>query len=170
MTETLLVQFTAVISGACPGFLKGGGPISLGSLKKRHQILKGGVQWSDGGGPRTTNLAYIDAKEWTNMYFEPLISVKCCPKLHIKQLRNTLHYICLWDRVGWRGSQMKRGVPRKGGVRTPWPPPLWTRLCIWMFKQYLPSLIQFFRRVGIIQWSIQVWNIKNCWSLSLIKS
>ena len=42
--------------------------------------------------PRTTNLAYLDAKEWTNMYFEPLISVKCCPKLHIKQLRNNLHY------------------------------------------------------------------------------
>ena len=30
------------MSGACPGFLKGGGPISLGSLKKGHQILKGG--------------------------------------------------------------------------------------------------------------------------------
>ena len=29
-------------AGACPGFLKGGGPISLGSLKKGHQILKGG--------------------------------------------------------------------------------------------------------------------------------
>ena len=28
--------------GACLGFLKGGGPISLGSLKKGHQILKGG--------------------------------------------------------------------------------------------------------------------------------
>ena len=27
---------------ACPGFLKAGGPISLGSLKKGHQILKGG--------------------------------------------------------------------------------------------------------------------------------
>ena len=54
-------------SGACPGFLKGGGPISLGSLKKGQQILKGG---SNGGGgsstlvsPRTTNLAYLDAKE-----------------------------------------------------------------------------------------------------------
>ena len=45
-----------------------GGPISLGSLKKGHQILKGGVQWSDGGVQyisltRTTNLAYLDAKE-----------------------------------------------------------------------------------------------------------
>ena len=38
-------------AGACPGFLKGGGPISLGSLKKGHQILKGGgVKWSEGGG------------------------------------------------------------------------------------------------------------------------
>ena len=54
--------------GACPGFWKGGGPISLGSLKKGHQILKGGVQWSEGGVQyicltRTTNLAYLDAKE-----------------------------------------------------------------------------------------------------------
>ena len=53
---------------ACPGFLKGGGPISLGSLKKSHQILKGGVQWSEGGVQyicltRMTNLAYLDAKE-----------------------------------------------------------------------------------------------------------
>ena len=54
----------------CLGFLKGGGdPISHGSLKKGPQILKGGVQWSDQGVqyivslPRTTNLAYIDAKE-----------------------------------------------------------------------------------------------------------
>ena len=39
-----------------------------GSLKKGHQILKGGVQWSEGGvkyicPTRTTNLAYLDAKE-----------------------------------------------------------------------------------------------------------
>ena len=47
-----------------------GGPTSLGSLKKGLQILKEGVQWSRGGGgvqyislPRTTNLAYLDAKE-----------------------------------------------------------------------------------------------------------
>ena len=43
------------MSGACPGFLKGGGPISLGSLKKRSSDFKrgGGVKWSDrgGGGP-----------------------------------------------------------------------------------------------------------------------
>ena len=48
-------------SGACPGFLKGGGPISLGSLKKGHQILKGGgVQWSEGGGP--VYLSHYDDK------------------------------------------------------------------------------------------------------------
>ena len=65
------------------------------------------------------------------MYFEPLISVKCCPKLHIKQLRNNLHYICLWDRVGWRGgSQLKRGGSRKRGGQDPLTPPLWTRLCL----------------------------------------
>ena len=57
------------MSGACPGFLKGGGPISLGSLKKRSSDFKrGGVKWSDGGVqyislPKTTNLAYLDAKE-----------------------------------------------------------------------------------------------------------
>ena len=56
-------------AGACPGFLKGGGPISLGSLKKRSSDFKRGVQWSEGGGgqyicpTRTTNLAYLDAKE-----------------------------------------------------------------------------------------------------------
>ena len=40
-------------TGACPGFLKGGGPISLGSLKKekRSSDFKRGVQWSEGGGP-----------------------------------------------------------------------------------------------------------------------
>ena len=45
-----------------------GGPISLGSLKKGHQILKGGSNGLIGGVqynslPRTTNLAYLDAKE-----------------------------------------------------------------------------------------------------------
>ena len=39
-------------SVAFPGFLKvGGGPISLGSLKKGHQILKGGSNGLMGGGP-----------------------------------------------------------------------------------------------------------------------
>ena len=59
-----------LFSGACPGFLKGGGPISLGSLKKRSSDFKrGGVQWSEGGGvkyiclTRTTNFAHLDAKE-----------------------------------------------------------------------------------------------------------
>ena len=37
-----------------------GGPISLGSLKKGHQILKGGVQWSEGGGP--VHLSHYDDK------------------------------------------------------------------------------------------------------------
>ena len=46
-----------------------GGPISLGSLKKRSSDFKrGGVQWSEGGVQyicltMTTNLAYLDAKE-----------------------------------------------------------------------------------------------------------
>ena len=78
--------------------------------------------------PRTTNLAYLDTKEWTNMYFELLISMKCCPKLHIKQLRNNLHYICLWDRVGWKGGVTdEKGGPGKGGGQDPLTP-LWTRL------------------------------------------
>ena len=47
------------------------------------------------------------------MYFEPLISVKCCPKLQSKQLRNNLHYICLRDRVGW-GETDEKGGSRKG--------------------------------------------------------
>ena len=73
---------------------------------------------------RTTNLAYLDAKKWTNMYFEPLISVKCCPKLHIKQLRN--NYICLWDRVRWEGgiTNEKEGFQEKGGGQDPLTPPL----------------------------------------------
>ena len=55
--------------GACPGFLKGGGSNISWFPKEGHQILKGGVQWSEGGGvqyiylTRTTNLAYLDAKE-----------------------------------------------------------------------------------------------------------
>ena len=66
----------AANTGACPGFLKGGGSNISWFPKKRSSDFKRGVQWSDGG---TTNLAYLDAKEWTNIYFEPLISVKCCP-------------------------------------------------------------------------------------------
>ena len=60
----------ALFTEACPGFLKGGGPISHGSPQKTSSDFKrGGVQWSDGGGvqyinlPGTTNLAYLDAKE-----------------------------------------------------------------------------------------------------------
>ena len=57
-----------VQSGTCPGFLKGGGPIFLGSLKKVIRFLKGGSNGQMGGVqyislPRTTNLAYLDAKE-----------------------------------------------------------------------------------------------------------
>ena len=59
---------SAYNTGACPGFLKGGGPISLGSLKKGHQILKGGSNGLKGGVQyislsKMTNLPYLDAKE-----------------------------------------------------------------------------------------------------------
>ena len=53
-----------------------GGPISLGSLKKGHQILKGGVHWFDGGVQyisltRKTNLAYLDELTCNlNLYYE----------------------------------------------------------------------------------------------------
>ena len=57
------------------------------------------------------------------MYFEPLISVKCCPKLHIKQLRNNLHYICREIGLGGtEGSQMKGGQENRGSG-PPDPPP-----------------------------------------------
>ena len=46
-----------IMAGGCPEFLKGG-PISLGSLKIGHQILKGGVQYIN-----LTNLTYLYAKE-----------------------------------------------------------------------------------------------------------
>ena len=54
--------------------------------------------------------------------------MKCCPKVHIKQLRNNFHYICLGDRVGWKGgvTDEKGGVQEKGGSGPP--DPLWTRL------------------------------------------
>ena len=123
-------------AGACPGFLKGGGPISLGSLKKRSSDfkrggsngLKGGVQYICL--TRTTNLAYLDAKECTNMYFEPLISVKCCPKLHIKQLRTIyITFVCEIG-LGWKGGGVtdEKGGSRKRGGSGPPDPPLWTRL------------------------------------------
>ena len=66
---TLFGRLKQFFTGACPGFLKGGGPISLGSLKKGHQILKGGGSNGLKGGVQyicltmTTNLAYLDAKE-----------------------------------------------------------------------------------------------------------
>ena len=52
--------------------------------------------------------------------------MKCCPKVHIKQLRNNFHYICLCDRVGWKGgvTDEKGGGPGKGGGQdSPDPPP-----------------------------------------------
>ena len=54
--------------------------------------------------------------------------MKCCPKVHIKELRNNFHYICLLDRVGWKGGVTdEKGGPGKGGSGPP-DPPLWTRL------------------------------------------
>ena len=44
-----LLSISVLKSGACPGFLKGGSPISLGSLKKGHQILKGSNGLMGGG-------------------------------------------------------------------------------------------------------------------------
>ena len=62
----------------------------------------------------------------TNMYFEPLISVKCCPKLHIKQLGINNYIITFVCEIGLGGrgrSQMKRGVQEKGRLGPPDPPP-----------------------------------------------
>ena len=44
------------------------------------------------------------------MYFEPSISVKCCPKLHIKQL-------------GRKGVTDEKGGPGRGGGSGPPDPP-----------------------------------------------
>ena len=56
-TLILVTQY----SGACPGFLKEGGPMKGGGSnifwfpKKRSSDFKrGGVQWSDGGGGSST--------------------------------------------------------------------------------------------------------------------
>ena len=58
------------IRGVSRIFERGGGPISLGSLKKRSSDFeRGGSNGLKGGGvqyiclTRTTNLAYLDAKE-----------------------------------------------------------------------------------------------------------
>ena len=52
MTQPIMIAYKSVIngptSGACPGFLKGGGPLSFGSLKKGISFERG-VQWSDRG-------------------------------------------------------------------------------------------------------------------------
>ena len=59
------------LSGACPGFLKGGGSNISWFPKKRSSDFKrgGGSNGLMGGGvqyislPKMTNLAYLDAKE-----------------------------------------------------------------------------------------------------------
>ena len=60
------------------------------------------------------------------MYFEPLISVKFCPKLHIKQLRTIyITFVCEIG-LGWRGGggvTDEKGGPGKGGSGPPDPPP-----------------------------------------------
>ena len=58
------------------------------------------------------------------MYFEPLISTKCCPKLHIKQETIYITFVCEIGFGGRWGSQMKRGgVQEKGGCQDPLTPP-----------------------------------------------
>ena len=46
-------EILKLVSGACPGFLKGGGPISLGSLKKRSSDFKRGGSNGQKGGSST---------------------------------------------------------------------------------------------------------------------
>ena len=70
LKKAFLVNYVQQTRGMSRIFERGG-PISLGSLKKGHQILKGGGSNGliVGGGsnyirlPRTTNFAYLDAKE-----------------------------------------------------------------------------------------------------------
>ena len=52
------------------------------------------------------------------MYFEPLISVKCCPN----QEAIYITFVCEIGLGGGGGSQMKRGVQEKGGSGSPDPP------------------------------------------------
>ena len=50
--------------------------------------------------------------------------MKCCPKLHIKQLRNIyITFVCEIGLGGRGGSQMKRGGSRKRGGSGPPDPP-----------------------------------------------
>ena len=60
------------------------------------------------------------------MYFEPLISVKCCPKLHVKQLRTIYITFVCEIRLGGRGGGVtdEKGGSRKRGGQDPLTPPL----------------------------------------------
>ena len=55
--KIIFIILVVIFSGACPGFFKGGSNISW-FPKKSHQILKGGVQWSDGGGGGPVHLSH----------------------------------------------------------------------------------------------------------------
>ena len=57
---SISIKHTKLDSRGVSRIFERGGPISLGSLKKVHQILKGGGPMVMGG---ATNLAYLDAKE-----------------------------------------------------------------------------------------------------------
>ena len=54
MTETQQDRHVGLgyggVTGACPGFLKGGSNISWFPKKRSSDFKRGGVQWSDGGG------------------------------------------------------------------------------------------------------------------------
>ena len=65
----LLYTWVKRSTGVSRIFERGVQYLLVGSLKKGHQILKGGVQWSDGGGPvhkshhDDKSCIYLDAKE-----------------------------------------------------------------------------------------------------------
>ena len=62
-------QFKTVTRGVSRIFERGWSNISWLPKKRSSDFKRGGVQWSEGGGvqyiclTRTTNLAYLDAKE-----------------------------------------------------------------------------------------------------------
>ena len=83
------------------------------------------------------------------MYFEPLISVKCCPKLHIKQLRNNLH---LSVRSGWVGGGVtdeKGGSGKGGGGQDPLTPPSGHAYGVLIMPLSLKAILDHKRYVGI---------------------